>query len=99
MITLIPVPPAPRISADIPDSYFHDCHLMPLAHGGRSALEIFLATVARSPRWVEALTTRSGRAACGRRCASTARWVASGGKAPPQAIPAGNPRFEAYCHD
>lgn len=54
-ITLIPVPPATRISADIPGSYFHDCYLMPLAHGDRSALEIFLATVARSPRWVETM--------------------------------------------
>lgn len=54
-VTLIPVPPATRISADIPGSYFHDCYLMPLAHGDRSALEIFLATVARSPRWVETM--------------------------------------------
>ncbi len=61
MITLIPVPPATRISADIPGSYFHDCYLMPLAHGGRSALEIFLATLARSPRWVEALMALRNR--------------------------------------
>jgi hypothetical protein len=54
-ITLIPVPPATRISADIPGCYFHDCYLMPLAHSGRPALDIFLATVARSPRWVEAM--------------------------------------------
>lgn len=54
-ITLIPVPPATRISAEIPGSWFHDCYLMPLAHGGRTALEIFLATVARSPRWVETM--------------------------------------------
>jgi hypothetical protein len=54
-ITLIPAPPATRISGEIPGSDFHDCYLMPLAHKGRSALEIFLLTVARSPRWVEAL--------------------------------------------
>jgi hypothetical protein len=54
-ITTIPVPPATRISSEIVGSDFHDCYLMPLAHGGRSALEIFLATVARSPRWVEAM--------------------------------------------
>jgi hypothetical protein len=54
-ITAIPIPPATRISSEVPGSYFHDCYLMPLAHEGRSALEIFLGTVARSPRWVELL--------------------------------------------
>jgi hypothetical protein len=54
-ITAIPIPPATRISSDVPGSHFHDCYLMPLAHEGRSALEIFLATVARSPRWVEVM--------------------------------------------
>jgi hypothetical protein len=54
-ITVIRVPPATRISSEVVGSYFHDCYLMPLAHGGRSALEIFLGTVARSPRWVEFL--------------------------------------------
>lgn len=54
-ITVIPIPPATRISSEVVGSDFHDCYLMPLAHEGRSALEIFLATVARSPRWVESL--------------------------------------------
>lgn len=55
LITTIPVPPATRISNEVVGSYFHDCHLMPLAHDGRSALAIYLRTVARSPRWVDAL--------------------------------------------
>lgn len=54
-ITVIPVPPATRISSEVVGSDFHDCYLMPLAHEGRSALEIYLATVTRSPRWVETL--------------------------------------------
>jgi hypothetical protein len=54
-ITTIPVPPATRISSEVAGSYFHDCYVMPLAHEGRSALEIFLGTVAQSPRWVEAM--------------------------------------------
>ncbi len=54
-ITVIRVPPATRISSEVVGSYFHDCYLMPLTHEGRSALEIFLGTVARSPRWVEFL--------------------------------------------
>jgi hypothetical protein len=54
-ITAVPVPPATRISSEVVGSDFHDCYLMPLAHEGRSALEIFLSTVARSPRWVEAM--------------------------------------------
>ena len=54
-ITSIPVPPATRISSEIPGSDFHDCYVLPLAHEGRSALEIFLQTMARSPRWVEAM--------------------------------------------
>jgi hypothetical protein len=55
VITDIPVPPATRINSEVAGSYFHDCYLMPLAHEGQSALEIFLRTVARSPRWVEFL--------------------------------------------
>ncbi len=55
LVTPIPVPPATRIGSEIPGSDFHDCYLMPLAHEGRSALELFLVTMARSPRWVEAM--------------------------------------------
>lgn len=60
-ITPIPAPPATRISSEIPGSDFHDCYAMPLAHDGRSALEIFLVTVARSPRWVESLMALRNR--------------------------------------
>jgi hypothetical protein len=60
-ITLIPVPPATRISSEVVGSDFHDCYLMPLAHGGRSALEIFMSTVARSPRWVESMMVLRNR--------------------------------------
>jgi hypothetical protein len=61
IITAIPTPPAARISSEIAGSDFHDCYMMPLAHGGRSALEIFLLTVARSPRWVEAMMALRNR--------------------------------------
>jgi hypothetical protein len=54
-ITLIPTPPAARISSEIRGSYFHDCYAMPLAHENRSALAIFLNVMARMPRWVETL--------------------------------------------
>jgi hypothetical protein len=60
-ITTIPVPPATRISSEVVGSDFHDCYLMPLAHESRSALEIFLQTVARSPRWVESLMALRNR--------------------------------------
>ncbi|MBI4995947.1 MAG: DUF2867 domain-containing protein [Rhodocyclales bacterium] len=60
-ITSILAPPATRISGEIPGSDFHDCYAMPLAHGSRSALEIFLLTVARSPRWVESLMALRNR--------------------------------------
>jgi hypothetical protein len=55
------MPPNTRISVEIPGSYFHDCYAMPVAHEGRSALAIFLATVARSPRWVETLMALRNR--------------------------------------
>jgi hypothetical protein len=54
-ITTIPVPPAARISSEIPGSDFHDCYEMPLALEGRSALTLYLKVVARAPRWVESL--------------------------------------------
>jgi hypothetical protein len=61
LITAIPVPPATRISSEVVGSDFHDCYFMPLAHEGRSALELFLATIARSPRWVESLMALRNR--------------------------------------
>jgi hypothetical protein len=61
IVTPIPIPPATRISSEIAGSNFHDCYLMPLAHGGRSALDIYLKTVARSPRWVESLMALRNR--------------------------------------
>lgn len=57
----IPTPPATRISSEIPGSYFHDCYEMPLAHEGRSALEIYLRMVAWTPRWVESLMALRNR--------------------------------------
>lgn len=60
-ITPIPAPPAARISSEIPGSDFHDCYAMSLAHGGRSAFDIYLQTVARSPRWVESLMALRNR--------------------------------------
>ena len=60
-IAPIPAPPAARISSDIPGSYFHDCYAMRLAHEGRSALAIFLISMARMPRWVESLMALRNR--------------------------------------
>jgi len=61
LIAPIPVPPATRISSEVVGSDYHDCYLTPLAHGGRSALDIYLKTMARSPRWVEALMALRNR--------------------------------------
>ncbi|EKD98969.1 MAG: hypothetical protein ACD_23C00190G0002 [uncultured bacterium] len=54
-ITAIDVPPSRRISRELQGADFFDSYEMPLAHGGRSALDIYLKIIAKTPSWVNFL--------------------------------------------
>lgn len=54
-ITAIDVPPSSRISHELQGANFFDSYEMPLAHDGRSALDIYLKIVAKTPSWINFL--------------------------------------------
>lgn len=60
-ITPIDVPPSSRISHELQGAYFFDSYEMPLAHDGRSALDIYLKIISRMPSWINFLMTVRNR--------------------------------------
>jgi len=54
-VTAITVPPSSRIRRELPGADFFDSYEMPLAHDGRSALDIYLKIVAKTPSWINFL--------------------------------------------
>jgi hypothetical protein len=54
-ITSLDFPPASRISHELEGADFFDSYQMPLPHEGRSALEIYLNVISRTPTWVNFL--------------------------------------------
>ena len=54
-ITSIEVPANSDIARQLPGAYFFDSYKMPLEHAGRSALEIYLDMIGRTPSWVDFL--------------------------------------------
>ena len=60
-ITPIGVPPSSRISHELQGAYFFDSYEMPLAHDGRSALDIYLKIITRMPSWINVLMTMRNR--------------------------------------
>ncbi|WBS04191.1 DUF2867 domain-containing protein [Pseudoduganella sp. SL102] len=50
-----PVPAASRLHRTIPGAHFHDSYRMALASDPRSALQLYLDTVVRTPAWVDRL--------------------------------------------
>ena len=54
-ITPIAVPTDSNIAKQLQGAYFFDSYEMPLAHSGRSALEIYLGMIGKTPRWVDFL--------------------------------------------
>ncbi len=54
-ISVIDVPPSSRIGRELAGADFFDAYAMPIEHGGRSALDIYLQVVAATPAWVNCL--------------------------------------------
>ena len=54
-ITPIEVPASSGIAKQLKGAYFFDSYDMPLEHAGRSALEIYLCMIGKTPRWVDFL--------------------------------------------
>lgn len=54
-IATIEVPRNSDIAKLLPGAYFFDSYGMPLAHAGRSALEIYLDVIRKTPAWVDFL--------------------------------------------
>ena len=60
--TIIDVPNNSEISRHLHGAYFFDCYEMPVEFGSKSALEIYLDVVAKTPQWVNTLMTIRNRA-------------------------------------
>ncbi len=60
-ISAIAVPSFSDISAQLHGADFFDCYEMPLAHAGRSALEIYLGVISRTPAWIDFLMATRNR--------------------------------------
>lgn len=56
-----PVPRDSEIAAHLAGSDFHDCYQLPIAPTGRTALELYLDVVARTPAWVNRLMALRNR--------------------------------------
>lgn len=54
-IAPIEVPAASEIAKQLSGADFFDCYEMPLDHAGRSALEIYLGVIGKTPAWVDFL--------------------------------------------
>jgi hypothetical protein len=61
-ITAISVPPASSIAKQLQGAYFLDSYEMPLEHAGRSALEIYLGVISKTPAWINFLMAIRNRA-------------------------------------
>lgn len=55
------VPPESTIHARLAGAYFHDCYGIEVAGAARPALDYFLATLAATPGWVNALMSLRNR--------------------------------------
>lgn len=62
-VTAIDVPPSSRIHRELQGADFFDAYEAAIVHDGRSALEIYLRVVARTPSWINALMTIRNRVA------------------------------------
>ena len=60
-ITAIQVPIASDIAKQLQGADFFDSYAMPLEHAGRSALEIYLGVVSRTPAWINFLMATRNR--------------------------------------
>ncbi len=54
-VTAIDVPKNSEISRHIPGAYFYDCYETPIESASKSALEIYLDVVSKTPGWVNTL--------------------------------------------
>jgi hypothetical protein len=54
-------PPASRIRQELTGADFHDAYEVVLPHRGRSALEIYLSCMAKTPAWIDFLMTIRNR--------------------------------------
>lgn len=57
----VPVPPASRLQGELASAYFQDAYEAPLHDTDKSALELYLAAVARTPSWINVLMTVRNR--------------------------------------
>jgi hypothetical protein len=60
-ITAIQVPLSSDIAKQLEGADFFDSYEMPLEHGGRSALEIYLCVVSKTPAWINFLMATRNR--------------------------------------
>jgi hypothetical protein len=60
-ITAIQVPLASDIGKQLQGADFFDSYAMPLEHAGRSALEIYLGVISKTPAWVNVLMAARNR--------------------------------------
>ncbi|MGZ5831099.1 MAG: DUF2867 domain-containing protein [Telluria sp.] len=55
------VPPQSKLAALLPDAHFFDCYELQQDFGERTALEIYLDCLTRTPGWVDALMSLRNR--------------------------------------
>ena len=55
------VPPQSRVSAMLHDAYFYDCYELKRDFGPRTALELYLDCLSRTPGWVNSLMSLRNR--------------------------------------
>lgn len=60
-ITAIKVPCSSDISKQLQGADYFDCYEIPLDHAGRSALEIYLGVISKTPAWVNFLMAARNR--------------------------------------
>jgi hypothetical protein len=60
-VTSIEIPDTSEVRRHVASSYFHDCYEVVLNAEGRSAMELYLAVVSRTPEWVNFLMTVRNR--------------------------------------
>lgn len=57
----IAVPSASQLSGELAGAYFHDCYERPVPADAPSAMALYLASVARTPAWVNVLMALRNR--------------------------------------
>jgi hypothetical protein len=60
-ITAIEVPISSDIAKQLQEADFFDSYAMPLEHAGRSALEIYLGVISKTPAWINFLMAARNR--------------------------------------